>query len=137
MTMQRSWRVLWRKTKTRPPSQYQRRERESEASFIRFIFRGPHLYKDWLGELLRVLQVHFHHNFFLLQRRRFGSIYTACGRLREERIDYCHFSEAYGSPKLELGVGRIFMLSFSYRQVLAENSRGRLPLVWLTDGLRR
>ena len=103
MTMRRSWRALWRRTKTRRASRCERGERESEASFIRSIFRGPHLYKDGLVELLRVLQVRFHHNFCLLQGRRFGSIYTACGRLRKESIDYCHLSAAYGSSKLELG----------------------------------
>lgn len=34
-------------------------------SFIRAIFRGPFLHKDWLVEPLRVLQFRFHHNFHL------------------------------------------------------------------------
>ena len=34
-------------------------------SFIRVIFRGPFLHKDWPVELLRVLQFRFHHSFYL------------------------------------------------------------------------
>lgn len=35
-------------------------------SFITAIFREPHSHKDWLVELLLVLQVHFHHHSILV-----------------------------------------------------------------------
>ena len=34
-------------------------------SFIRVRFRGPFLHKDWPIELLRALQIRFHHSFYL------------------------------------------------------------------------
>lgn len=42
---------------------------ELEVPLIRAIFGGSHLYRDWLVELLQVLQVRFHHNFFILPRK--------------------------------------------------------------------
>lgn len=68
---------------------------------MRAIFRGAHLYKDWVVELLRALQVRFHHIF--PPRKDIRILDTACGRLRKESIDHCHLSDAYGSSKLELG----------------------------------
>ena len=65
------------------------RMRESKVSFIRAIFRGPHLYKDWPAELPWVLQVHFHHSFSYHCLRKEDRIHSYCMRTVTERnIDF-------------------------------------------------
>ena len=71
-------------------------------SCIRFIFRGPHLYKDWLVELSRALRVSFYYNISFFPEEGDSDSFIQHAELRKGSIDYCHFSEAYGSSRLEL-----------------------------------
>ena len=98
MMMRRSWRVLWKKTKINPPSRCERWERESGV-IHQIHIRGTTIVQRLAWRATAGLTFI---TAFLVRRKRSGSIYTACGRSRKETIDYCHFSEAYGSSKVEL-----------------------------------
>lgn len=58
-------------------------------SFITAIFREPHSHKDWLVELLRVLQVHFHHHSILVfSEEGYSDPFIQHAELRKYTLDY-------------------------------------------------
>ena len=136
MTTRRKWRVLWRRIKISGDSRYERGKRES-ISFIRAIFMGPHFHKDWHVELLRVLQVHFHHVFFFSKEGDSDPPYSMRNGYENKASILVTLAKHTGHQNWSWGVIRIVICFSSYCQVLAGTPYRRLPLLtWLIDGCR-